>query len=202
MFKIEIQPRLKEPGIRHVQNQRIKSIQPPYSESIQESFDVIMPSGIAPLNIFRAVGNNERVLSRMVNGALLDRGSISIEQRELVILRACAICKAEYEWGVHVAAFGGKAGFTAEQIADTCSELPNSQIWEPEQLLLIRMVDELNQTADISDNLWSAMSKHLSEAQLIEVIMVAGLYHAVSFIANGLRIKHEKHAPRFLKDQT
>jgi len=41
---------------------------------------------------------------------------------------------------------GGKAGFTTEQIDDTCAELPNLQIWTPEQLLLIRMVDELNRT--------------------------------------------------------
>jgi len=183
-------------------NQRIKSIEPPYPEHIQESFNVVMPSGMAPLNIFRAVGNNERVLSRMVKGGLLDKGSISIAQRELVILRACAICKAEYEWGVHVAVFAVKAGFTREQIADTCSKSPDAEIWTPEQLTLIRMVDELNQTADLSDEVWANLREQFSNEQLIEVIMLAGLYHAVSFVVNGLRVEHEKFAPGFPKAET
>jgi alkylhydroperoxidase family enzyme len=180
-----------------MQHQRVKSIKPPYSEATQQSFDIIMPPGMEPLNIFRAVGNNERVLSRMVKGGLLDKGSVSIAQRELVILRACAICHAEYEWGVHVATFAAKAGFTQEQIADTCSPSPDLEIWTPEQLALIRLVDELHQSANLSDKLWNRLRQSLSEEQLIEVIMLAGLYHAVSFIVNGLRIEHEKFAPGF-----
>ena len=39
----------------------------------------------------------------MMAGSLLDRGSISMRNRELMILRICARCGAEYEWGVHVA---------------------------------------------------------------------------------------------------
>ena len=59
---------------------RIKSIEPPYTDQLQESFNVVMPPGMPPLNIFRTVGNNERVLSRMVRGGLLDRGSDSFLQ--------------------------------------------------------------------------------------------------------------------------
>lgn len=178
-------------------NQRIKSVQSPYSEQLQESFNVVMPPGMPPLNIFRVMGNNERVLSRMVKGGLLDKGSISIAQRELVILRACAICNAEYEWGVHVAAFGAKAGFSEAQIADTCSRVVSLEIWSDEQRSLIRLVDELNSSANISDDAWEELSEYFSHQQLIELVMLAGLYHAVSFIVNGLRIEHEKFAPPF-----
>jgi alkylhydroperoxidase family enzyme len=184
-----------------MQNQRIKSLEPPYSEQIQNLFSVVMPQGMSPLNIFRAVGNNERVLSRMVRGGLLDKGSISLAQRELVILRTCAICKAEYEWGVHVAGFAAKAGFTPEQISDTCSDSANAGIWSSEQLLLMQLVDEFNQTATLSDEVWVKLREKFSEEQMIEVIMVAGLYHAVSFVVNGLRIEHEKFAPSFLKNE-
>ena len=86
-------------------NQRIEPVDSPYPDSLQSSFDVVMPRGMPPLNIFRTIGRNPRVLSRMVRGGLLDKGSITIAQRELVILRACAVCGAEYEWGVHVAAY-------------------------------------------------------------------------------------------------
>ena len=100
---------------------RVQPLQPPYATEIQAAFDRVMPPGMPPLKLFRSMAHNPRVLQRMLAGGLLDRGSIELRERELLILRTTALCGAEYEWGVHVAAFAGKAGFSAEQIADTCS---------------------------------------------------------------------------------
>ena len=97
---------------------RIQPLEPPYSAEVQADFDRIM-RGAPPLNLFRTVGRNPRVLSRLIAGGLLDRGSISLRLRELVILRATALCGAEYEWGVHVAAYGAKAAWTPEQLRST-----------------------------------------------------------------------------------
>lgn len=176
---------------------RIQPIEPPFSAETQASFDVVMPAGMPPLNIFKTVGNNERVLSRMVRGGLLDRGSVSIAQRELVILRACANCKAEYEWGVHVAGFAQKAGFSDEQVAATCQRTLDANLWSDEQLALLQLVDELHETAQLGDETWTTLRRFFSEEQLIELIMLAGLYHAVSFIVNGLKVENEVFAPRF-----
>ncbi|MDD3762967.1 MAG: carboxymuconolactone decarboxylase family protein [Nevskiales bacterium] len=178
-------------------HQRIQPLEAPYSSKVAESFSVVMPPGAEPLRIFRTVGNNERVLSRMVRGGLLDRGSISIADRELIILRACAVCGAEYEWGVHVAAFSDKAGFSAEQIADTTEAAVHPPLWSERQLGLIRLVDELHDSSTVSDELWIELKQYFSDVQLIELLMLAGLYHAVSFVANGLGIENERFAPRF-----
>lgn len=67
--------------------QRIKPVDLPFSDELKSLFDMVMPPGMPPLNIFRTVGRNPRVLSRMIHGGLLDRGTITIQQRELVILR-------------------------------------------------------------------------------------------------------------------
>ncbi len=176
---------------------RIHPIKAPFSAAAQESFDVVMPAGMPPLNIFKTVGNNERVLSRMVRGGLLDRGTVSIAQRELVILRACANCKAEYEWGVHVAGFAQKAGFSDEQVAATCQKALDDTLWSGEQLAVLQLVDELHEGAQLSDDTWALLRSFFSEEQLIELIMLAGLYHAVSFIVNGLKVENEVFAPRF-----
>jgi hypothetical protein len=45
-------------------------------------------------------------------GGLLDRGSIGLRDRAIVIDRACARCGSEYEWGVHVALFAARVGLT------------------------------------------------------------------------------------------
>jgi hypothetical protein len=41
-----------------MKGQRIKALDPPYAESIQNDFNTIMPPDIPPLNIFRTVANN------------------------------------------------------------------------------------------------------------------------------------------------
>ncbi len=178
-------------------NPRIRMLEPPYSDELTRSFELVMPPGAPPLNIFRTVGRSPRVLSRLVRSGLLDKGPVSIAQRELVILRACARCGAEYEWGVHVAVYGAKAGFSQAQIAATTAAPGSNPAWDEEQQCLIDMVDELHAGADLCDASWTRLREHFEEEQLIELIMLAGLYHAVSFIVNGLRVPPEDFAPSF-----
>ena len=176
---------------------RISPVEPPFSDSISADFKTVMPAGMPPLAIFKTVAHNPRVLNRMVSGGLLDKGSISLADRELVILRTCGLCKAEYEWGVHVAGFSAKAGFSAQQVKDTVNPLSDSTLWSADQRLLIEMVGQLHQSNQIDDKLWADLSSSYAPEQLIELVMVAGLYHAVSFVVNAFRIEREAFAPVF-----
>ncbi len=176
---------------------RINPINAPYSEEITADFNTVMPPGMPPLSIFRTMAHNPRVLHRMVMGGLLDKGSITVAQRELVILRACGLCKAEYEWGVHVAAFAKKAGFNQDQINDTTQEYSDSALWDQGQNLIIALVNQLHTDNQVSDKLWGKLAEKFAEDQLIELVMLAGLYHAVSFVVNACKIQNEPFAPAF-----
>jgi len=121
---------------------RITPIDPPYPAEVQSAFDRIM-RGAPPLLLFRTVARNPRVLERFLAGSLLDRGSISLRLRELMILRTCALCEAEYEWGVHVAAFGEKASWTAEQVHATVHGSRTDACWSAQEACVIRLADEL-----------------------------------------------------------
>src|SRR5690349_732891 len=94
---------------------RIAPVDPPYAPGVQAAFDAVM-RGAPPLTLFRVVARNPRALARLMAGGLLDRGSITLRQRELMILRTTALCGAEYEWGVHVAAYGAKAAWTPAEL--------------------------------------------------------------------------------------
>jgi hypothetical protein len=72
---------------------RIKAVAAPFGEDVQKAFDTIMPPGMPPLNIFTSLASNPRILQRIVAGGLLDKGSISLLTREIIILRTCALCK-------------------------------------------------------------------------------------------------------------
>ncbi len=175
---------------------RIAPIDPPYSPDVQAEFDKLM-RGAPPLLLFRTVARNPRVLQRMMAGSLLDRGSISLRSRELMILRTCARCGAEYEWGVHVASFGAKAQWTPAQTYSTVYGSADDACWSLEDRLVIRLADQLHDTNRVDDTLWEEVSAQFSVDQLIELIMLAGLYHAVSFMVNAIGVQHEAFAPSF-----
>ena len=176
---------------------RVEPLEPPYAEDIQQALERAMPPGVPPLKLFRSMAHNPRALQRMLAGGLLDRGSISLRERELLILRTTALCHAEYEWGVHVAAFSAKAGFSSEQISDTCADTPSIQLWTEAELALLALADGLHASADVDDLSWQRLEAVFTQEQLIECLLLVGFYHAVSFIVNGLRVQNELHAPRF-----
>ena len=179
---------------------RITPIDPPYPPEIQRDFDKLM-RGAPPLLLFRTVARNPRVLERMMAGGLLDRGSIPLRARELMILRTCARCGAEYEWGVHVAVYGVRAGWTPEQLRSSVRGGAGDPCWSAEDRLVIRLADQLHDTSHVDDPLWEAAAAHFAADQLVELIMLAGLYHAVSFMINATGVPYEPFAPRYPTDE-
>lgn len=176
---------------------RIAPLEPPYEAEVAESFQRIMPHGMAPLKLFRTQAHNKRVLQRMFAGNLLDKGSIELRERELIILRTCARCGSEYEWGVHVALFAEKASLSKADIAVTLNPDPDLGSLSAKEILLLKAVDELHDSSGINDALWMALTQYYSAAQMLEIISLTGSYHTVSFITNAARIELESFAPRF-----
>lgn len=131
----------------------------------------------------------------MRRGGLLDPGSITLRQRELMILRTTARCGSEYEWGVHVAFFAAAAGFTAPEIAATVRG--GRADFVGDDALVVALADALHDGADVPDALWDELAARFSPPQLVELLFLAGLYHAVSFVTNATRLPPEPGAPRF-----
>ncbi|HEY7435250.1 MAG TPA: carboxymuconolactone decarboxylase family protein [Methylomirabilota bacterium] len=176
---------------------RIAPLAPPYSEPVQAALDRVMPAGVPPLALFRTLAVNERVFLRVMAGGLLDRGSISLREREIVIDRTCARCGSEYEWGVHVAFFAERVGFTPGQVAATRGPEAAAGAFPERERLLLRLVDALHDAAQVDDALWAALRAQWSEEQLIELVALAGFYHLISFVTNALRIPPEPYGARF-----
>ena len=176
---------------------RIAPLTPPYDPPLAAALAAMMPPGQEPLALFRTLAHNPRVLEKFRAGNLLDRGSIERRDRELVILRTTARCGAEYEWGVHVAFFAARVGLSDAVVAATATADANDPAWTARDALLIRLSDALHDGATIADDLWAALAGQWSAEQLIELIVLAGFYHTVSFVVNALRVEAEPFAARF-----
>ncbi|MFN2425131.1 MAG: carboxymuconolactone decarboxylase family protein [Candidatus Binatia bacterium] len=176
---------------------RIQPVQPPYSAAAATWFQRIMPTGADPLLLFRTLAVNERVFGRVMAGGLLDRGSLTLREREIVIDRTTWRCGSEYEWGVHVAFFGARVGFGQEEIAGLCCDDPEATVFEAREKLLLRLCDELHATATVSESLWTQLAQAYESEQLVELVVLAGLYHVISFATNAFAIPLEPFAARF-----
>jgi alkylhydroperoxidase family enzyme len=176
---------------------RISPAVPPHPASVQAQLDAIMPKGMTPLWLFRVLARDERLFTRFFSAGLLDRGHLSLNEREIVILRVCANHRSEYEWGVHVTIYAERAGLTPEQVAATLEPSHEATCWSPHQRLLLRLCDELSAGTELSDELWNALEVDFAHEALLELLLLSGLYRLVSVLTNTLRMPLEAFAARF-----
>src|SRR4051794_38185411 len=175
---------------------RIAPLEPPYAPEIQQQFDRIM-RGAPPLILFRVVAGDARAWEKFRAGSLLDRGPLSLREREIVIDRTCALTGCEYEWGVHVATFAEAAHLTEEQVRATVLGNLDAACWSAAEQVLIAAVDALHERATFSDGEFKALSAHYDEAKIFEIMLLCGFYRTVSYLANGLKLPLEANAARF-----
>jgi alkylhydroperoxidase family enzyme len=175
---------------------RIAPLEPPYAPEIAGQFDRIM-RGAPPLMLFRVVAGSARAWEKFTAGGLLDRGPLSLREREIVIDRTCARTGCEYEWGVHVATFAQAARLTEEQIRATVCGAADATCWSAAEQALIAAADALHARATLSDAEFADLSAHYDEAQIFEIMLLCGFYRTVSYLANGLALPLEEKAARF-----
>jgi alkylhydroperoxidase family enzyme len=179
---------------------RIEPLAPPHAPELEALLQRMTPPG-APsvLTLFRVLAHHPMLAERMSGfGSLLlgRKASLSLRDREVVIDRVCARCGAEYEWGVHVAAFGEAAGFTPAQNTAIADPDADDTPLTPRDRLLVRMVDELHESGTVSDALWPELAALWSTQQLLELLVLAGWYHAIAYVCNAARVPLESWGAR------
>jgi len=175
---------------------RIAPLEPPYATDIQQQFDRIM-RGAAPLMLFRVIAGHSRAWEKFRAGSLLDRGPLSLREREIVIDRTCALSACEYEWGVHVATFAAAAHLTEEEVRATVRGPAASPCWSAAEQAMLAVVDALHHRATLSEAEFKTLAAHYDEDKILEIILLCGFYRTVSYLANGLALPLEESAARF-----
>jgi len=88
-------------------------------------------------------------------------------------------------------------GLSERQLAATVNGSASDPVWSQRQAILIELADQLRDTARVSDELWSRLDASYGEPQLVELVTLAGQYHAISFVANAFGVELEEAAARF-----
>ena len=180
---------------------RIPALEPPFTADVAAQLDAMMPAGTPPIGLFRTLAKNLPMTVAMSHWGRYELGrhlSLTLREREIVILRTCARCGCEYEWGVHVMVFAQRAGLSPAEIASLTHGRPDDPCWAGDrERALIRVADALHDVSDVDDGLWAFAREMLDEPELLDLLLLCGWYHAISFAARAARVELEPGAPRF-----
>lgn len=187
--------------ITEIVTARITALEPPYEPGVATQLQKMMPPNVPPIALFRTMAKNLPMTEAMTmwGGYELSRGlSLSLRDREIVIDRTCVRCGCEYEWGVHIAFFAEKARFDRDQIGSLTHGSADDPCWTSQRdRLLIRTVDALCDHRDIDDTLWETLRDEFDDREFLDLTMLCGWYHAISFTARAARVPLEPGSPTF-----
>jgi alkylhydroperoxidase family enzyme len=180
---------------------RIAALSPPYGLEVGRRLEAMMPPGVPPIALFRTFVANLPMTDAMAEWGAYELGrrlSLTMRDREILIDRTCVRCGCEYEWGVHVMFFAERVGLTSEQVSSLTHGSADDACWtDARDRLLVRAADALHDTADLDDALWAELAAELSDAELLDLLLLCGWYHAISYAARAARVELEPDAPRF-----
>ncbi|KAA9161090.1 carboxymuconolactone decarboxylase family protein [Amycolatopsis acidicola] len=166
---------------------RIQPLEPPYDEETGAALDLLGP----PIQLFRVWARRPELARGVASWGqyyFSRRATLTLRQRELVIDRTTALCGADYEWSVHIATFAEKAQLSAAQISSLATGGPADDCWDTADRAVLQAVDELHATYDLADETWANLVTAIGEDATLDVLLVCGWYHAISFTVRALRL--------------
>ena len=141
------------------------------------------------LNLFRTTVRSPGGLASLIPAGdyIRSGSSLAAREREIVVLRIGWLCGSGYEWTQHVF-MGRQAGLTKDEVAAVKTGT-DADGWSPADCAVIRACDELYADQFITAATWAALCQHFSEAEIMDVVFIAGHYVTVSMIANSFGVQ-------------
>lgn len=151
--------------------------------------------GDEPLNVFTTLARADTELFRRwlgFGGALL-AGTLPGRLRELVILRTSVRFDGRYEWAQHIV-LGEWEGISRQEITAVGGPDVDALEWTPLERAALRAVDETAESGAVGDATWGELAAHLSESELIELVMLVAHYMMLASVLRSLRVQLEPAA--------
>jgi alkylhydroperoxidase family enzyme len=177
---------------------RIDPLTPPFSAEVQAQFDQLPPSWQPPFEHFKILARDPRLLRAYRQGsvAYLEPSHLTVRQREVFLLRVTGRCRNAFEWCLRVHYFADQAGITEPQLHASAHGGTDDACWETGDRVLIRLADELHDTASISDALFAELRAGFSEEAVLQLILLAGHYRTNAYVSVGLQVPIDPRVKR------
>jgi alkylhydroperoxidase family enzyme len=161
---------------------------------LQERFRRITKNGGRVLNLFKVMAHCSEIGNRFLKlgNAILLKGVVPPNLRELAILRIGLINKANYEWTQHVP-IALRAGVRQAQI-DALPDWENSPEFNDTEKAILCYTDEETINVRVKDETFAAVRAILSEEGVVELTTAIGYYGMVCRILETLQVELESRA--------
>jgi alkylhydroperoxidase family enzyme len=114
------------------------------------------------------------------NGHILFATTLTVRQRELLVLRVAHRRDATYEWAQH-AVLAADADITADEVERIRRpSVTEADGWSPLDAAVLRAADELIDDARIADDTWAALATDLDPQQMLDLIFTVGAYDVLA----------------------
>jgi len=149
-----------------------------------------------PINIFATLAKHPKMAKRfnLFGGFLLNKGLVPAREREIVILRVGWNAKSVYEFGQHTV-IGRNCGLSDAEIKALATDDPSAGAWTADDRALIDLADDLCRDDCVSDDTFARVRSRWSEAETMELIVVAGFYRLVSGFLNSAGVQLDSGVP-------
>lgn len=145
-----------------------------------------------PLNIFKMAAHATYPIARkfisLIKSILAD-GKLDPILREMAIVRTGIVCGSAYEVYQHRRVSRG-VGMPQEKI-EALSIGSEATVFSETERLVLRFTEELVLQRKASNATFAALSKHLSNGEMVELTIVVGCYIMVSTFLNNFEVDIE-----------
>jgi len=146
------------------------------------------------LNIFRVMMNHPKLTRRWIvfAGHVLQKQTVPLRERELLILRIGWLNQAEYEWAQHVE-IAKRSGIDEAEI-ERVKQGPGAG-WSVHEAALLQAADDLFENSVVSDQAWATLSLAFSTEQMMDMVFTVGQYNMVSWALNSFGVPLDDFLP-------
>ena len=146
----------------------------------------------APANIFNMMAHAETCVKPMMKlgGTLLGKLELDPKLRELCLLHAVKLVGGEYEWVQHVP-IARDLGCSDAQIAALGKGDDGAACFDAREKSALRFTREVVVNVRASDVALADARKHLSNREIVELILMAGFYTTLARLTETLGVETE-----------
>jgi 4-carboxymuconolactone decarboxylase len=158
---------------------------------LRERFEKMEARGGRVLNVFKVMGHCPKIGRDFLRlgSAILSKGKLDPQLRELAILRVGDLAQAQYEWRQHVIV-GRRVGLTDDKI-NGLHDWRNCPLFSVQERAVLQYTDEVADEIRVADETFEALLAFLTEEQIVELTTAIGYYGMVSRILEALQVELE-----------
>ncbi|MEO9200071.1 MAG: carboxymuconolactone decarboxylase family protein [Antricoccus sp.] len=158
---------------------------------------------VRPINLFRALANSPEGARwlQSVGGWIRFGCELDPRHRELAILQVGYLTSTAYEWSHHVK-IGQDFGVTEQDIRSLVSVTDGGEPGEnfsDNDLAILAATRELTSSRELSDETAAALKTFLSDARLVDLVIIVSYYNCVVRVLGGLQIDVEDDYQTYLE---